>query len=223
MAPLPDLSSLPCFLNFTTVVVNSILSHTTPIFYPLLSLYLIIWPPTSSLLSRSKSQYFPAPNKSLIFPPPFIKNGYLGEIWQLTLYISKGSPISSLQVGTLNTIKYTSAVLIHFTLPLQLITHKSRWELWKPVHPLEEETHQQRNHQQITTEEGEGGSGSHTDSTQHLSGNTIKQWRNYPEQTVEQEWHRSLKTLYNRRISFNTACPQLHNWIQDVVDRVTLS
>ena len=38
----------------------------------------------------------------------------------------------------------------------------ARWERWTTVHLLEEETHQQRNHQQITTEEGEGGSGSHT-------------------------------------------------------------
>ena len=37
----------------------TILSHTTLIFYPLLSLYIIISPPTNSLLSRSNSQSFP--------------------------------------------------------------------------------------------------------------------------------------------------------------------
>ena len=36
-------------------------------------------------------------NKSLIFFPPFLKSGYIGEIPQLTLYISKGSPISELR------------------------------------------------------------------------------------------------------------------------------
>ena len=65
--PLPDLSPLHCFLSFITVVVNSILSHTTPIFYPLLPLYLIIWPPTSSQLSRSNSQSFPGKQESYLF------------------------------------------------------------------------------------------------------------------------------------------------------------
>ena len=37
---------------------------------------------------------------------------------------------------------------------------------------LEKETHQQRKYQQIKTEEGEGGSGTHTKSTQDLSENT---------------------------------------------------
>ena len=37
-----------------------------------------------------------------------------------------------------------------------------------------EETHQKRKHQYIRTEEGEGGSGSHTNSTQDLYGNTTK-------------------------------------------------
>ena len=67
------------------------------------------------------------------------------------------------------------------------------------VHLLEEETHQQRNHQQITTEEGEGRSGSQTNSTQALSGNTTKWWRNYSEQTTEQEQEKSLQTLYTRK------------------------
>ena len=61
---------------------------------------------------------------------------------------------------------------------------------------LEEETHQQRNHQQIRTEEGEGGNGSHTNSTQNLSGNTTNQWRKYSEQTTEQEQEKILKTFY---------------------------
>ena len=39
---LSDLIPLHCFLNFIPGVVNSILSHITPIFYTLLSLYLII-------------------------------------------------------------------------------------------------------------------------------------------------------------------------------------
>ena len=57
--PIPDIRPLLCFLNFVTGMVKSILSHVTPMFYLLLSLYLIIWPPTSSQLSRSNSQSFP--------------------------------------------------------------------------------------------------------------------------------------------------------------------
>ena len=40
------------------------------------------------------------------------------------------------------------------------------------------------------------GSGNHTNSTQYLSGNTTKCWRNYSEKTTEQEQEKSLKTLY---------------------------
>ena len=50
--------------------------------------------------------------------------------------------------------------------------------------------------EQIRTEEGEGGSGSHTNSIQDLFGNTTKQWRNYSEQTTEQEQEKILRTLY---------------------------
>ena len=78
------------------------------------------------------------------------------------LYISKESPISSLLVGTLNPIEYTTAVLNHFVFPLQLITKMCSWELWTPVNLMEEET-QQKNHQEITMEEGEEGSGSLTE------------------------------------------------------------
>ena len=39
---------------------------------------------------------------------------------------------------------------------------------------LEGKTHQQSKHQQIRTEKGEGGSGSHTNSTQDIYGNTTK-------------------------------------------------
>ena len=46
--------------------------------------------------------------------------------------------------------------------------------MWTQRNLLEEETHQQKNHQQIRTEEGEGGSGSHTNVTQDVSGNTTK-------------------------------------------------
>ena len=67
------------------------------------------------------------------------------------------------------------------------------------VHLLDEETHQQRNHQQITTEKGEGGSGATPTSTQDWSGNTTKWWRNYSEQTTEQERERSLKILYKQK------------------------
>ena len=46
-------------------------------------------------------------------------------------------------------------------------------------------------------EEGEGGSGSHTNSTSlDLSGNTTKWWRNYSEKTTEQEQETILKTLF---------------------------
>ena len=78
---------------------------------------------------------------------------------------------------------------------------------------MEEETHQQRNHQQITTEEGEGGSGSHTNSTQDQSGNTTKWWRNYSEQTTERERERILKTLYTQKnqLQHNLLTPARHN------------
>ena len=36
-------------------------------------------------------------------------------------------------------------------------------------------------------------------STQDQSGNTTKWWRNYPQQTTEQERERSLKTLYTQK------------------------
>ena len=64
--PLSDLSPLHCFLNFITGMVHSILSHITPIFYPLLSLYLVIWPPTRSMLSRSNSQSSPGQQESYL-------------------------------------------------------------------------------------------------------------------------------------------------------------
>ena len=51
----------------------------------------------------------------------------------------------------------------------------------------------------MRTEEGEGGSGSHTNSNQDLSGNTTKQWRNYSEQTTEQEQEKGLKTLFTQK------------------------
>ena len=51
----------------------------------------------------------------------------------------------------------------------------------------------------MTTEEGEGEIGSHTNPTQDLSGNTTKWWRNYSEQTTEQEQERIFKTLYTQK------------------------
>ena len=66
----------------------------------------------------------------------------------------------------------------------------------------EKETHKQRNHQQITREECDGGSGSHTNSTQDLSRNTTKQWRDYSQQTIEQEKAKSLKTWYIWKTQF---------------------
>ena len=59
---------------------------------------------------------------------------------------------------------------INFTLLLQ---RTCKVGAVNTVHLLEEETYQQRNHQQITMEEGEGGSGSHTNSTQDLSGKQL--------------------------------------------------
>ena len=100
---------------------------------------------------------------------------------------------------------------------------KSRWKLWTPGYLLEEETHEQRNHQQITTEESEGGSGSHTNSTQDLSRNTTKWWRNYPAQAKNKSKRKSSKLCTHGRTSFNTTYPHLPNRIQDVVGRVTLS
>ena len=53
--------------------------------------------------------------------------------------------------------------------------HKKEYvESMNTRNPLEEETHQQKDHQEIRTEQGEGGSGSHTNSTQDLPGNTTK-------------------------------------------------
>ena len=77
---------------------------------------------------------------------------------------------------------------------------------------MEEDNHQQRNHQQ-TTEEGEGGSGSYTNSTQDLSGTTTKWWRNYSEQTTEQEQERILKTLYTwkNKLQHNLPTPAQQN------------
>ena len=106
-------------------------------------------------------------------PPPPQQESYLLSTlskewlagWNIminTIHIPRISYGSSLWVDTLNTIEYTPAVLIHFAFPLQLITKENKWELWTPVYVMEEETHQKRNHQPITTEEGEGGSGSHT-------------------------------------------------------------
>ena len=46
------------FLSFITVVVNFILSHTTPSFYPLLSLYLTNEPSISALTFVVSSHYF---------------------------------------------------------------------------------------------------------------------------------------------------------------------
>ena len=62
----------------------------------------------------------------------------MGEISQLLLYLSKESPISFLLDVTLNPIKYSPTVLIHFAYPLPLITHKNRWELQTSVYLLEE-------------------------------------------------------------------------------------
>ena len=58
-------------------------------------------------------------------------------------------------------------------------------------------------------EEAEGGNGSHTNSTQDLSGNTTKYWRKYSEQTTEQEQEKSLKTLYTwkNQLQYNLPTP----------------
>ena len=74
-------------------------------------------------------------------------NSQLGEICRLMLYLSKGSHISSLFVGTLNPVEYSPTVLIHFAYPLPLITRKNKWELQTSVYTMEERTHQKRNHQ----------------------------------------------------------------------------
>ena len=68
------------------------------------------------------------------------------------LNLSKESPISSLLAGTLNPIKYSPIVLIHFAYPLPLITYKTRWKLRTSVYLLEEKNHQQRNHKNVRTQ-----------------------------------------------------------------------
>ena len=62
-------------------------------------------------------------------------------------------------------------------------------------------------------EEGGGRSGSHTDLNQDQSGNTNKWWRNYPEQTTEQDEERSLKTSYTQKNQHqhNLATPAQQN------------
>ena len=75
----------------------------------------------------------------------------------------------------------------------------------------------------ITTEEGEGGSGSHANSTQDLSGYTTKWWRNYSEQTTEQEQERILKPTYTwkNQLQHNLPPPVQQN--TKMVDEVPLS
>ena len=71
----------------------------------------------------------------------------MGKISQLRLYLSKEYPTSYLLAGTLNPIKYSPAVLIHFAYIMPLITYKNRWELQTSIYVLEKRNHQQRNHQ----------------------------------------------------------------------------
>ena len=56
--PSKVLAYFTIFLSFITVVVDSILLHTTPCLYPLLSLYLTIQPPQNALLSGFSSHTF---------------------------------------------------------------------------------------------------------------------------------------------------------------------
>ena len=88
-------------------------------------------------------------NKNLTSFSPFLKSGYLDEISRLKLYLSKGSPISSLLAGTLNPIEYSPAVLKHSAYSQPLITYKIRGELWTSVYLVEKRTNQQRNHQKV--------------------------------------------------------------------------
>ena len=101
-----------------------------------------------SAFSSQLTFFFPS-NKSLISFSPFIKSGQLGVISWLLLYFSKGPPLCSLLVSTLNPIEYSTAVLLYFTFALPLISYKARWELWIPINPLEGRTHQQRSHQWV--------------------------------------------------------------------------
>ena len=55
---------------------------------------------------------------------------------------------------------------MHTHSPEEATIKKSRLRLGIPGYLLEGETHQQRKHQDIRIEEGEGGRGSHTKSTQ---------------------------------------------------------
>ena len=69
-----NLSPLHCFLDFITGVVYSIPWHITPIFYPLLSFYLIIWPP------QPHSFLDPADNPSP--SPPQQESYYLSTLFK---------------------------------------------------------------------------------------------------------------------------------------------
>ena len=137
-----DLHHFTIFLSFISVVVNYSLAHYT--------YFLSFTLPISHHLTSHKSSVFwiqltilLLSNKSLISLPHFIKSCYLGEISWSMLHLPKGSPISSVCIGTLNPIEYSPTVLIHFAFPLKVITYKSKWELWTQTYLLEERTHQQ--------------------------------------------------------------------------------
>ena len=109
------------FLGFITVVVNSIFSHTTPIFYPLFSLFLLHL--TSHKRNSFLSQFtlFSPCYKSLISFPLLVNSGKVGKIPQSLHYFSNGTLICSLFVCTLNHIENSPPVLLQFTLALTLI------------------------------------------------------------------------------------------------------
>ena len=99
------LSHFTIFQSFTTVVVNFIFSHTTPSFYPLLSLFLLHIPLHKHSYFLSQLTFSFPSNKSLISFSHFINSGQVVEIPWLLLYFSKGTPTCSILVCTLNTIE----------------------------------------------------------------------------------------------------------------------
>ena len=72
-------------------------------------------------------------------------------------------------------------------------------------------------------EEGEGGSGSHTNSTWTYLKIQLNSGEITQNKQLNKSKSESSKPCTHERISSNTTCPHLHNRIQDVVDGVTLS
>ena len=97
-------------------------AHTTLTSYPLLSLLLLHLNPHKCFSFVSQHTFFSPSDKSLIYFPPYIKSGYLGEKTQLLPYCSNRIHSCSLFVNSLNLTENSSPFFLHFALPLPLIS-----------------------------------------------------------------------------------------------------